>query len=79
MKTIKLTPKQKEVIKLMRGGVKCYRTLGLNSYCFLSGSKNSISFPTLEKLERCKFIEVQSEDWRSINYHLTDLGKTINL
>lgn len=72
---IKLSKKQKEVLKDMQGGRKLRWIDGINPKCFLAGGKNeTVSWPTIFALENNRLVE------RYAGYaHLTELGKSIDL
>lgn len=77
---MKLSEKQKEVIREMRKGYVIYWLGGLNPHCFLSSSFTfKVSTATCLRLDELKLIERTDKAALNDKYILTELGKTIEL
>lgn len=76
---MKLSDKQKEVIKEMRSGYILHWVGGLKPTCFLSGQYGfKLSTTTCLKLESLGIIKRLHNDGNT-KFHLTKPGKTIEL
>ncbi len=81
---MKLSQKQKEVIRTMRRGNKIYNSGGMDATVGYSGGfRSKISSPTFHKLLDLKLIEKDKKKPKYVSlmtyYILTPLGKTIEL
>jgi hypothetical protein len=76
MPKIKLTDKQKEVIKVMRKGKKLYKN---TTYCYIQKADINVSLATLFKLMNDGIITIGNKTDFGWHCPLTELGKTIEL
>lgn len=73
---IKLSPKQKEVIRLMREGSELkYDAV----YNFFTTKKNKYDYPEISALSNARIIQATRQLNGIRYYHLTELGKTIDI
>lgn len=79
----KLSKKQSEVISKMREGWNVHYLTGLEISGWLSSSNShqvsGLSIATIFALEKGKYIERDDSDWRSVDFKLTELGRTCAL
>lgn len=77
-KQIKLSPKQLDIIKRLRSGVRIHVMSGPDSYCFISDDMKNVPWPTIFKLSDMRLIK-KIGDYNRETYELTELGKSIDI
>ncbi len=75
---MKLTPKQKDTVKKMQEGYK-FSTSWSRPLLFKNGKNIYVSWGVVNKLEELGLLKTDTVNSLFCHFHLTELGKTIEL